>query len=409
MLKSIAMKFLNACFLSIVFFAFTATLSAQKKNATPVKEVKKDSLSDLSLDAFQFRALGPAFMSGRIIDLAFNPENTAEYYVASASGGVWKTSNNGTTYDPIFDGEGSYSIGCVTLDPGNPHTVWVGTGEANNQRSVAYGDGVYKSDDGGKSWKNMGLKKSEHIGRIAVDPKNADIVYVAAYGPLWDSGGDRGIYKSIDAGKTWKAVLTVSANTGFCDIIIDPRNSNVLYASAHQRQRKVFGFISGGPESALYKSTDGGATWNKITNGLPGGNNVGRIGIALAPSNPDILYAVIEASDNKGGFFRSTDRGASWEKRSSHNTSGNYYERLFIDPNNENKIFSGDFLLHISNDGGATWATQPTKNKHVDNHVVYIDPKNSKHLFVGCDGGLYETWDDAQNWNYKSNLNITQF
>ncbi len=403
------MRLTKMSVLSLAFYVLCISASAQKKKVTAEKEAKQDSVPALSLDAFQFRALGPALMSGRIYDLAFNQQNSAEYYVAVASGGVWKTSNNGITYEPVFDGEGSYSIGCVTIDPNNPFTVWVGTGEANNQRSVAYGDGVYKSDDGGKSWTNMGLKKSEHIGRIVVDPKNSDIVYVAAYGPLWDSGGDRGIYKSVDAGKTWKAVLTVSANTGFCDILMDPRNSNVLYASAHQRQRKVYGYVAGGPESALYKSTDGGNTWNKLSNGLPGGNNVGRIGIALAASNPDVMYAVIEASDGKGGFFKSVDRGASWEKRSSYSSTSLYYQRIFVDPSNENKIFCGDFLLQVSVDGGATWSAQPTKNKHVDNHVVYIDPKNSNHIFVGCDGGLYETYDDAKNWNYKANLNITQF
>lgn len=402
------MKFVQLCILLFAFSSLSVTVAAQKKKAA-VKEEKKDSLPGLSLDAFQFRALGPALMSGRIFDLAVNPQNTAEYYVAVASGGVWKTVNNGITYEPIFDGEGSYSIGCVTLDPNNPYTVWVGSGEANNQRSVAYGDGIYKSDDGGKSWTNMGLKKSEHIGRIIIDPNNSDIIYTAAYGPLWDSGGDRGIYKSIDAGKTWKAVLTVSANTGFCDIIMDPRNSNVLYASAHQRQRKGFGFVSGGPESALYKSTDGGANWNKLTNGLPGGD-VGRIGISIAPSNPDVLYAIIETSDeSSSGFYRSTNRGASWEKRNGLNTSGNYYQRIFTDPNNENKIYSCDFMMQLSNDGGTTWQTVPTKNKHVDNHVVYIDPKNSKHLLVGSDGGLYETYDEAQNWHYKANLSLTQF
>lgn len=402
------MKYLQAFILIFVFSIISVTAHSQKKKESPSTE-KKDSLPPISLNAFQFRALGPALMSGRVFDLAFNPQNKAEYYVAVASGGVWKTVNNGITYEPIFDGEGSYSIGCVTIDPNNPYTVWVGSGEANNQRSVAYGDGIYKSDDGGKSWTNMGLKKSEHIGRIIVDPKNSDIVFAAAYGPLWDSGGDRGIYKSMDAGKTWKSVLTVSANTGFCDIIMDPRNSNVLYASAHQRQRKVFGFISGGPESAVYKSTDGGNSWNKLTNGLPGGD-LGRIGITMAPSNPDILYAIIETSEEgSSGFYRSTDRGASWEKRNGLNTSGNYYQRLFVDPKNENKIFSCDFMMQVSNDGGASWQTVPTKNKHVDNHVVYIDPENSKHYFVGCDGGLYETWDDAQNWNYKANLNITQF
>lgn len=389
----------------LLLLCFSLTVSAQKKqSATPVV---KDSIP-FSLNALSFRSIGPALMSGRIFDLAVNPQNTAEYYVGVASGGVWKTVNNGVTYEPIFDGEGSFSIGAVTLDPNNPYIVWVGTGEANNQRSVAYGDGVYRSDDGGKSWKNMGLTKSEHIARIVIDPTNSNTIYVAAYGPLWTNGGERGIYKSTDGGSTWKECLKVSQYTGFCDVLMDPRDHDVLYAVAHQRQRKVFGFVDGGPESAVYKTTDGGTTWNKLTNGLPGGD-VGRIGLALAPSNPDILYAIVEAQEGKSGFYRSTDRGASWDKQSSHSTSGNYYQRIFVDPRNENKIYSCDMMLSLSLDGGSSWTDVPTKNKHVDNHVVYIDPKNTKHMLVGCDGGLYETWDAAANWHYKQNLPVTQF
>ncbi len=392
-------------FSGILFSLLTIVASAQKKqNTTPAVS---DSIP-FSLGALSFRSIGPALMSGRIYDLAVNPQNSSEYYVAAASGGVWKTVNNGTTYEPIFDGEGSFSIGAVTIDPTNPYTIWVGTGEANNQRSVAYGDGVYKSDDGGKSWKNMGLTKSEHIAGIVVDPKNSNTIYAAAYGPLWSNGGDRGIYKSTDGGATWKESLKVSQYTGFSNIHMDPRNSNVLYAVAHQRQRKVYGFVDGGPESAVYKTTDGGTTWNKLTNGLPGGE-VGRIGLAVSPSNPDVVYAIVEAQEGSNGFYKSTDRGASWNKQSSHSTSGNYYQRIFVDPINENKIYSCDMMMSLSLDGGTTWKEVPTKNKHVDNHVIFIDPKNANHMLVGCDGGLYETYDAASNWNYKQNLPITQF
>lgn len=389
----------------MLFAFFSITLSAQKKQTGA--PVEKDSIP-FSLNTLSFRSIGPALMSGRIFDLAINPQNSSEYYVGVASGGVWKTVNNGVTYEPIFDGEGSFSIGAVTLDPNNPYTVWVGTGEANNQRSVAYGDGIYRSDDGGKSWKNMGLTKSEHIARIVIDPTNSNTIYAAAYGPLWSNGGERGIYKSVDGGATWKECLKVSQYTGFCDVLMDPRDHHVLYAVAHQRQRKVYGFVDGGTESAVYKTTDGGATWNKLTNGLPGGD-VGRIGLALAPSNPDILYAIVEAQEGKSGFYKSTDRGASWDKQSSHSTSGNYYQRIFVDPKNEHKVFSCDMMLSMTLDGGSNWTEVPTKNKHVDNHVVYIDPKNTRHMLVGCDGGLYETWDAAANWHYKQNLPVTQF
>src|SRR6476619_1507508 len=316
-------------FMLLTILSLTA-YSQKKRTDTSAKVQSPGTLNAAVLNGLKFRNIGPAITSGRIADLAVNPKNHNEYYVAAAAGGVWKTTNAGITYTPVFDNEGSYSIGCVVIDPSNPNIVWVGTGESNNQRSVDYGDGVYRSDDSGKSWKNVGLKNSEHIGRIVIDPANSDIVYVAAYGPLWSSGGERGIYKKIDGGKTWKAVLTISENTGFNEVMIDPRNSNVLYAAAHQRQRKVFTYIGGGPESALYKSTDAGATWNKIMKGLPTDVDLGRIGMAMSPVNPDYLFAIVETADpSKGGLFASTDRGASWEKRGPFFNSGNYYQEIF--------------------------------------------------------------------------------
>ncbi|HEX5624851.1 MAG TPA: glycosyl hydrolase, partial [Saprospiraceae bacterium] len=241
--------------LTLALVLFVGLAIAQKKQ-TPaaVPDPAKDPLQSSLFSNLKFRSLGPALASGRIADLAINPLDHREYYVAVASGGVWKTLNAGVTFQPVFDGEGSYSIGCLALDPLNPNVVWVGTGENNNQRSVAYGDGIYKSEDGGKSWKNMGLKTSEHIGRIAIDPQHPETVYVAAYGPVWSSGGERGIYKTTDGGLTWKRVLQVSEHTGFNEVMVDPRYPNIVYAAAHQRQRKVFTYIGGGPESALYKS-----------------------------------------------------------------------------------------------------------------------------------------------------------
>lgn len=327
--------------LSLLFIGITSF--GQKESTYWLKS------SDLS--TFSFRNLGPALTSGRISDFAVNPKNRAEYYVAVASGGVWKTTNAGTTYSPIFDGQGSYSIGCITMDPNNEHVLWVGTGENNNQRSVAYGDGVYLSKDGGKSWKNMGLKESEHIGMIAVDPRNSNVVYVAAYGPLWSAGGDRGVYKTADGGITWNKVLEVSENTGFNEVHLDPRNPDVLYATAHQRRRHVFTYISGGPESAIYKSTDGGANWTKLTSGLPSGD-VGRIGLAVAPTNPDILYAIIEAAYDNGGFFKSTDRGESWSKVNDLSTSGNYYQELVAHPTDPETVFVMNTYGYVTRDGG---------------------------------------------------------
>src|SRR6185436_17318549 len=381
---------------------------AQKKAEPAPAPDKNNPWKSETFNGLSFRSIGPALTSGRVIDFAVNPANKKEYFVASASGGVWKTSNGGITYDPVFEKEGSFSIGCVRIDPNNSNVVWVGSGENNNQRSVAYGDGVYKSTDGGKSWKNMGLKKSEHTGMIAIDPKNSDIVYVAAYGPLWNAGGDRGIYKTTDGGKTWKKILFVSENTGFNEIHIDPRNSNTLYACAHQRRRQVFTYISGGPESNIYKSTDGGATWDTLRTGLPEVDK-GRIGLAISPVNPDYVYAIIEAADKKGGVFRSTNQGASWEKMSDNVTAGNYYQEIFCDPKNADKVFYVDFWVMVSLDGGKTFNKIGEKYKHVDNHALWIDDSDTKHLLVGCDGGVYETYDFGANWEFKANIPIAQF
>ena len=309
MSNRISLKTVLIASLALVILAAAvppAPLGAQAKAKTPAAK-DADPYAGLSLGAFKLRSIGPALTSGRISDFAVDPRNKSAFFVASSSGGVWKTVNAGTTFTPVFDAQGSYSIGCVVLDPSNPNVVWVGTGENNNQRSVAYGDGVYKSVDGGASWKNVGLKASEHIGMIAVDPRATDTVYVAAYGPLWSPGGDRGLYKTTDGGKTWAAVLTVDENTGISEVHLDPRDPDVLYATAHQRRRHVFTQISGGPGSAVYKSADAGKTWEKIVAGLPGGD-LGRIGLALSPVVPNLLYAIVEAQEDNGGFYRSTER-----------------------------------------------------------------------------------------------------
>ncbi|HEX9092604.1 MAG TPA: glycosyl hydrolase, partial [Coriobacteriia bacterium] len=324
---------------------------------------------------------------------------------------MWKTDNGGITFTPVFDGEGSYSIGCVTIDPRNPHVVWVGTGENNAQRSVGYGDGVYKSEDGGKSWKNVGLKASEHIGKILVHPKDSNVVYVAAQGPLWSKGGDRGLYKTTDGGKTWKAVLTVSENTGVSDVVMDPRDPDVLLAAAWQRRRHVFTLIDGGPESAVYKSTDGGESWRKVASGLPK-EDMGRIGLAIAPTDPDTVYALVEASaaGKAGGTFRSTNRGESWEKRSDYVPGGPmYYQEIFVDPKDPERLYSMDVFLKVSDDAGKTWRNLGERYKHVDNHAIWIDPDDTGHYLVGCDGGLYESFDRAATWRFFDNLPVAQF
>jgi photosystem II stability/assembly factor-like uncharacterized protein len=401
-LKPCTMSYLKPILLWLLVGLLTWPMAAQKPTETP------PHLTATSYSAFSFRAVGPAVTSGRIADFAVHPHNPHVYYVATASGGVWKTVNHGTTYEPIFDGQGSYSIGCVSLDPNNPSTVWVGTGENNNQRSIGYGDGVYRSTDGGKSWTHMGLKDSEHIADIIVDPTDSDIVYVAAYGPLWRNGGERGVYKSTDGGATWTCVKAISDYTGCSQLRMDPSNRQVLYAAFHQRQRKVFTYIGGGPESGLYKSIDGGENWTQLKGGLPSGE-LGRIGLDLSPVAPQVVYAVVEGDEKSRGIYRSADGGASWSKQSSYASSGNYYQELICDPQDVDRIFITDTYFQVSDDGGKTTRKLGEINKHIDNHAIWIDPTNTDHLLVGCDGGIYETWDFARSWHFKPNLPVTQF
>ena len=392
----------------IFFLCSMALLMAQRSKKSVEETSAKTLFEETALSGLKFRSIGPAQPSGRVVDFAVNPNDFKEYYVAAAAGGVWKTTNSGTTYRPIFDQMGSYSIGCITIDPNNSNVIWVGTGENNNQRSVAYGDGVYKSIDGGTTWNNMGLKNSEHIGKIFIDPNDSEIIYVAAIGPLWSAGGDRGIYKSIDGGLHWTLIKAIDEHTGINDLVMDPRDSKVMYAAAYQRRRHVFTYLGGGPASGLWKTVDGGANWTEINKGLPDVEK-GRIGLAIAASDPETIYAIVEAAQGKGGFFRSTNRGASWEKQGSFNTSGNYYQEIVVDPNDASRIYAMDTWIHVSNDGGKTFKVLGEEAKHVDNHCMWIDPTDSEHFMAGCDGGIYETWDGAKTWDYKANLPITQF
>ncbi|HEY6765418.1 MAG TPA: glycosyl hydrolase [Candidatus Sulfotelmatobacter sp.] len=378
------------------------------ENAPQPAEEKKGGMTADTFSGLKFRSIGPAVASGRVMAIAVNPKNNFEYYVGVASGGVWKTVNDGTSWTPLFDDQGSFSIGWVALDPNDASVVWVGSGEANSQRSVDYGDGIYRSDDGGKNWQNLGLKKSEHIGRVVIDPRDSKVVYVAAEGPLWGPGGDRGLYKTTDAGKNWKAVLTISDNTGVVDVALDPSNPDILYAAAYQRRRHVFTLIDGGPESAIYKSTDAGATWNKLKSGLPT-VEMGRIGLAVSPADPNVVYATIEAADGKGGIFRSEDKGATWEKRNEFDVGAMYYARVVPDPKNVDRIFVMNLNLRESLDGGKTLKKVEEKNHHGDNHALWIDPENTKHWLLGSDGGMYETYDDAKSWEFKANLPTVQF
>ena len=379
------------------------------KKADEDKKEKGDTTINSSLvNGLKFRSIGPAWASGRIADFAVNPLNTKEYYVAVASGNVWKTTNNGTTWDPVFDNYGSYSTGIVELDPNNSNIVWIGTGENNHQRALGYGDGVYKSLDGGQSFKNMGLKESRQIGGIVIDPRNSNVVFVAAEGSAWGPGGDRGLYKSTDGGESWKKVLEISENTGVNNVVMDPSNSDIMYATSEQRRRTSFTKIGGGPESAVYKSTDGGETWRKVMKGLPS-VDIGGMGIDVSPVDPNVVYLIVEAAEDKSGFFRSTDKGESWSKMSDYSSSGQYYNEIYCDPKDVDKVYSVETVSKVTADGGKNWSSLSTSGRHVDDHALWIDPLDTDHFMIGGDGGIYETWDSGKTFDFKENLPITQF
>ncbi len=406
------------CLLLCSFILTSSVLVAQTTSvavtptATPVPAPTPtptpDPMASGVFSGLRFRSIGPAVTSGRVIAFAVDPNDRTKYYVAIASGGVWKTVNAGTTWTPVFENEGAFSIGAVALDPKNPSTVWVGTGERNSQRSVGYGDGVYRSDDGGKSWRNVGLKTSEHIGRIAIDPRDSNVVFVAAQGPLWSAGGERGLYKTTDGGKTWKAVISISENTGVSDVVIDPADPDTMYAATWQRRRHFYTLINGGPESAIHKSTDGGNTWTKLRSGLPPGD-LGRIGLSISPANTNVVYATVEASGNLSGIFRSNDRGATWERTSPSIAQGMYYGQIVADPKNVDRIYIPNVVFQVSDDAGRTQRALGERLKHVDNHAIWVDPNNTDYLLVGCDGGVYESFDRGSNWNFKANLPVGQF
>jgi len=356
-----------------------------------------------------FRGIGPAIASGRVGDFAVDPRNSYHYYVGVNSGGVWETHNAGVTFEPIFDGEGSYSIGCLAISPSHPDIVWVGSGESNSQRSVAYGDGVYRSLDGGQSWQNMGLKRSLHIGRIVIHPADPNVVYVAAEGPLWGPGGDRGVYRTVDGGENWDLILEIDENTGVVDLVMDPADPDVMYAASYQRRRHLWVLIDGGPGSGIHKTSDGGNTWTELSSGLPS-TDMGRIGLAVAQKQSGTVYAIIEAAGGKGGFFRSLNAGASWEKMSDYVAgSPQYYNEIVPDPVNPDRLYSMDTFLQVTEDAGKTWTRLSVRSKHVDDHAMWVDPAATDHLLAGCDGGIYESFDRGENWRYMGNLPVTQF
>ncbi len=368
-------------------------------------------MDEKNFKGLKLRNIGPAFTSGRIADIDIHPDDKSVWYVAVGSGGVWKTTNSGITWNPIFDDQVSYSIGCVTIDPNNTHTIWVGTGENVGGRHVGYGDGIYKSEDDGKTWKNMGLANSEHISEIIVHPSNSNVIWVAVQGPLWTKGGERGVYKSTDGGGSWKKVLGGNEWTGATDLKMDPRNPDVLYAATWQRHRTVAAYLGGGPGSGIHRSLDGGETWQKLTSGIPK-SNLGKIGLAISPQNPDVVYAAIELDRTTGGVFMSTNMGMTWTKQSNAvagATGPHYYQELYASPHREGQLFLVNNSMLWSQDHGKTFTFMPREGMHSDSHSVSFVDDDPNYILVGTDGGIYETYDHTDNWRFIDNMPITQY
>jgi photosystem II stability/assembly factor-like uncharacterized protein len=392
---------------------FSVPASSQQRARGPAAgPVGPAGLSDSALVAtLKLRSIGPAVFSGRIEDIAVVPPPVGGgalgtvFYIGAASGGVWKTTNGGMSFTSLFDDVGPGSIGAVAVAPSAPQTVWVGTGEDNNLRSSSYGDGVYKSTDGGMTWTHMGLRTSQHVARIRVHPTKPDVVWVAAVGPLWAAGGERGVFKTTDGGKTWRNVLAVDTNTGAADLVLDPSNPDVMYAATHQRERRAYNFVGGGPGSGVWKSTDGGETWTRLANGLPK-SDIGRIGLDVSMSHPSTVYAITEGSEQ--GLYRTDDGGANWRKVSDIASIPWYFGDINVDPEDPETVYHLGVQMQVSHDGGATWQNAG-RGTHSDHHALWINPENPAHLILGNDGGLYVSIDRGASWDFAVNLPLAQY
>lgn len=375
------------------------------------QNINSQTFSDLD-----FRNIGPATMSGRIVDLAVLESDPYTMYVASATGGVWKTTNNGVTFSPVFEKENTHSVGDIALHQKHPKFLWVGTGERANRQSSSWGDGVYKSKDGGKSWQNVGLEDSHHIGRIVLHPEDTNTVYVAAMGHLWGPNEERGLYKTTDGGESWERILEGDENTGVVDIAMDPTDPDVLYAATYQRRRRPFGFHGGGPGSALYKSTDAGKTWKELTKGLPEGEK-GRIGISIYRTDPNIVYVCVEQgyqynastayNRRKAGVYRSEDKGESWTFMGDWNPRPMYASQILVDPSDDQRIYMMNSFSY-SDDGGKEF-TSPRQSLHGDDRILWVNPNDSRHVIKGDDGGLGISYDRTKTWLYATHLPLSQF
>ena len=375
------------------------------------EETAADEKKPDPYEGLKWRNIGPAFMSGRIADIDWDPNDNSVWYVGVGAGGVWKTINAGVTWTPVFDKQTSYSIGNVTVDPSNPHRIWVGTGEDVGGRHVGFGDGIYRSDDAGKTWVKKGLENSQHISTILVHPDDSNTVWVAVQGPLWTKGGERGFFMTTDGGETWEKTLGGGEWTGVTDIKMDPRNPDVLYAATWQHHRTVAAYMGGGPESGIHKSTDGGRTWAQLKTGLPEGNK-GKIGLAISPQNPDVIYAAIELNRREGGVWRSDNRGGSWVKGADAvggGTGPHYYQEIFASPHQFDRLYLVGPTVQKSEDGGKTFSPMAHPNQHGDMHAIMFHPTDPNYIMMGTDGGLYESFDLGATWRYMENLPVTQY
>ncbi len=366
------------------------------------------------MKSLKFRGIGPATMGGRVDDVAAVESDPRIMYIGSAAGGLFKTVNGGQSWTSLFDDQTNSSVGDIAIAPSNPAIVYVGMGEANNRQSSSWGNGVYKTMDGGATWTHLGLNETHHIGRVVVNPHDPNVVYVAAQGDLWGPNPERGVYMSTDGGAHWQQTLKINEDTGVNDIAIDNESPNILYASAFQRRRTVFGYNGGGPGSAIYRSTDGGMHWTKLGErgsalgrGLPQGD-MGRIALDVYRRNTNIVYAEIEHA-TAGGIYRSEDKGATWTHMSDTNPRPSYFSQIRIDPNSDLKIWLGGVNIYMSEDGGKTFDQSRFRDVHSDVHGIWIDPANSDHLVIGCDGGIWVTWDSGRNWQHINNIAIGQF
>ena len=370
--------------------------------------IQDEALNVDLLSGLQWRTIGPAVMGGRVSDLAVVEANPAMFFVGTATGGLWKTSSNGATWEPVFDDQATSSIGAVTISQTNPNLVWVGTGEPQNRQSSPWGNGVYRSLDGGRTWEHKGLYETRHIGSVVIHPVDNNIVYVAAVGQLWGANPERGVYRSRDGGDTWEHVLYIDDDTGAIDLVMDPSDPNTLFAAMYQRRRTSFGFNGGGPGGGIYRTMDSGDTWTELTEGLPEGNK-GRIGLDIYRDNTNVVYALVDALGGEGGVFRSMDRGDTWEQVGTTNPRPMYFSLMRVDPNDMERIYLGGVALMISDDGGKSFRQMNVPGVHVDHHALWINPNNSNHVILGNDGGVDVTYDKAESWRAFENLSLGQF